>query len=124
MRKETNLTVGQWCDRWFRENQGRWSGSTVGGYRNLIYRHILPRIGGIPLRRSWPKTPSPASMTACGARDSAPEASGASICSCGAVWMKQLVTSESPTIRYDFAGNHKQKRIKQLPCAWDSSSGT
>ena len=94
MRKETNLTVGQWCDRWFRENQGRWSGSTVGGYRNLIYRHILPRIGGIPLR-SWPKTPSPASMTACGARDSAPEASGASICSCGAVWMKQLVTSES-----------------------------
>ena len=28
---------------------GRWSGSTVGGYRNLIYRHILPGIGGIPL---------------------------------------------------------------------------
>ena len=46
---ENSYTVGQWCDRWFRENQGRWSGSTVGGYRNLIYRHILPGIGGILL---------------------------------------------------------------------------
>ena len=44
MQKETNLTVGRWCDRWFCENQGRWSGSTVGGYRNLIYHHILPGI--------------------------------------------------------------------------------
>ena len=49
MQKETILTVGRWCDRWFCKNQGRWSGSTVGGYRNLIYRHILPGIGGIPL---------------------------------------------------------------------------
>ena len=49
MRKETNLTVGQWCDHWFCENRGRWSGSTVSGYRNLIYRHILPGIGGIQL---------------------------------------------------------------------------
>ena len=49
MQKETNLTVGQWCDRWFCENRGRWSGSTVSGYRNLIYRHILPGIGDIPL---------------------------------------------------------------------------
>ena len=49
MQNENNYTVGQWCDRWFCENQGRWNGSTVGGYRNLIYRHILPGIGGIPL---------------------------------------------------------------------------
>lgn len=49
MQKGNSYTVGQWCDRWFCENQGRWSGSTVGGYRNLIYYHILPRIGGIPL---------------------------------------------------------------------------
>ena len=49
MQKETNLTVGWWCDRWFCENRGRWNGSTVGGYRNLIYRHILPGIGDIPL---------------------------------------------------------------------------
>ena len=45
MQKGNSYTVGQWCDRWFCENQGRWSGSTVGGYRNLIYHHILPELG-------------------------------------------------------------------------------
>ena len=49
MQKGNSCTVGQWCGRWFCENHSRWSGSTVGGYRNLIYRHILPRIGDIPL---------------------------------------------------------------------------
>lgn len=49
MQKENSCTVGQWCDRWFWENQSRWSGSTVSGYCNLIYRHILPGIGCIPL---------------------------------------------------------------------------
>ena len=49
MQKGNSYTVGRWCDRWFCENRGRWSGSTVGGYRNLIYRHILPGIGSIPL---------------------------------------------------------------------------
>ena len=49
MQNENRYTVGQWCDRWFCENQGRWSGGTVGGYRNLIYRHILPEIGNIVL---------------------------------------------------------------------------
>ena len=68
MHNENNLTVGQWCDRWFREKQSRWSGSTVGGYRNLIYRHILPGIGSIPLAELTEK-PSPTSMTVCGARD-------------------------------------------------------
>ena len=49
MQKGNSYTVGQWCDRWFCENQSRWSGSTVGGYRNLLYCHIFPRIGSIPL---------------------------------------------------------------------------
>ena len=49
MYSQNNLTVGQWCDRWFCENQSRWSGRTVGGYRNLIDRHISPGIGNIPL---------------------------------------------------------------------------
>ncbi|MBM6871460.1 tyrosine-type recombinase/integrase [Pseudoflavonifractor phocaeensis] len=49
MQKGNSYTVGQWCDRWFWENQSRWSGSTVSGYCNLIYRHILPGIGYIPL---------------------------------------------------------------------------
>ena len=49
MQKENSCTVGLWCDHWFCENQRRWNGSAVGGYRNLIYRHILPGIGSIPL---------------------------------------------------------------------------
>ena len=49
MQKGNSYTVGRWCDHWFCENRGRWSGSTVSGYRNLIYRHILPGIGDIPL---------------------------------------------------------------------------
>ena len=38
MQKENNYTVGWWCDRWFCENQDRWSSSTVGGYRNLSHK--------------------------------------------------------------------------------------
>ena len=49
MQRGKSYTVGQWCDHWFCENQSRWTGSTVGGYRNLIYRHILPGIGDIQL---------------------------------------------------------------------------
>lgn len=49
MYSQNNLTVGQWCDRWFCENESRWSDNTVGGYRNLIDRHIFPGIGNIPL---------------------------------------------------------------------------
>ena len=49
MYSQNNFTVGQWCDRWFCENRSRWSARTVGGYRNLIDRHISPGIGNIPL---------------------------------------------------------------------------
>ncbi len=49
MQKEETLTVGQWCVRWFSDNRGKWNGNTKGGYRNLIYHHILPAIGSIVL---------------------------------------------------------------------------
>lgn len=49
MQNGNSCTVGQWCDRWFHENQSKWNGSTVGGYHNLIYRHIFPEIGSISL---------------------------------------------------------------------------
>lgn len=42
MQKENKLTVGQWCDYWFTANRRKWNGNTEGGYRNLIYSHILP----------------------------------------------------------------------------------
>ena len=49
MQKEETLTVGQWCCQWFSDNRGKWSGNTEGGYRNLIYHHIVPAIGNIKL---------------------------------------------------------------------------
>ena len=49
MQKENNLTVRQWCDRWFTSNRHKWNGNTEGGYRNLIYSHILPSIGSVAL---------------------------------------------------------------------------
>ena len=49
MQKENNLTVGQWCDQWFTSNRHKWNDNTEGGYRNLIYNHILPGIGSMAL---------------------------------------------------------------------------
>lgn len=49
MQKENNLTVGQWCDQWFTTHHYKWNGNTEGGYRNLIYSHILPSIGSVAL---------------------------------------------------------------------------
>ena len=47
MQKENTLTVGQWCGQWFTANRHKWNGNTEGGYRNLIYSHILPSIGSM-----------------------------------------------------------------------------
>ena len=44
-----NITVGEWTDWWFTDRIGQWTASTEGGYRNLIYRHIIPDIGKMKL---------------------------------------------------------------------------
>lgn len=49
MQKENELTVGQWCGHWFTANRQKWNGNTEGGYRNLIYSHIIPSIGSVAL---------------------------------------------------------------------------
>ena len=49
MQKENNLTAGQWCDHWFTANRHKWNSNTEGGYRNLIYSHIIPSIGSVAL---------------------------------------------------------------------------
>ena len=49
MQKENTMTVGRWCGRWFITNRNKWNGNTEGGYRNLIYSHILPSIGNMEL---------------------------------------------------------------------------
>ena len=49
MQKENTMTVGQWFGQWFTANRHKWNGNTEGGYRNLIYSHILPGIGNVVL---------------------------------------------------------------------------
>lgn len=49
MRKENTMTVGQLCGQWFIANRPKWNGNTEGGYRNLIYGHIIPSIGSVAL---------------------------------------------------------------------------
>ena len=49
MRKENTMTVGQWCGQWFAANRCKWNRNTEGGYRNLIYSHIIPSIGSVAL---------------------------------------------------------------------------
>lgn len=49
MQKENTMTVGRWCSRWFITNRYKWNGNTEGGYRNLIYSHIIPGIGSVAL---------------------------------------------------------------------------
>lgn len=49
MQKENTMTVGQWCGQWFIANRPKWNGNTEGGYRNLIYGHIIPGIGNVVL---------------------------------------------------------------------------
>ena len=49
MQKENTMTVGRWCGQWFIANRPKWNGNTEGGYRNLIYSHIIPGIGSVAL---------------------------------------------------------------------------
>ena len=45
MQKEIGITVGVWTDQWFTQRVGKWNPNTEGGYRNLIYNHIIPGVG-------------------------------------------------------------------------------
>lgn len=45
MPEEKDMTVGVWAEQWFTQRVGRWNPNTEGGYRNLIYNHILPSVG-------------------------------------------------------------------------------
>lgn len=123
MQKENSYTVGQWCDRWFYENQSRWNSSTVGGYRNLIYRHILPGIGGISLTELTEDTVT-----------SFYDSLRSQGLSARSVWcvhlllrrcrMKRPVTSVFPIIRCGSVRNRRQRNIRLLPCALGRSSDT
>lgn len=45
MQREKSITVGVWTDQWFTQRVDKWNPNTEGGYRNLIYNHIIPGVG-------------------------------------------------------------------------------
>lgn len=51
---QEEYTVGAWAESWFARNARKWRASTEGGYRNLMYRHIIPDIGKIKLKKLKP----------------------------------------------------------------------
>lgn len=52
MQKEP--TVEAWAEDWFSRNSAKGNANTTGGYRNLIFRHIIPGIGSVPLTELTP----------------------------------------------------------------------
>ena len=123
MQKGNSCTVGQWCNRWFCENQSRWSGSTVGGYRNLIYHHILPGIGSIPLAELSKDTVT-----------SFYDSLRSQGLSARSVWCVHLLlrrcmdkAARGQAIPYNpvrLCQEPQAEEIKRPPCAWVSSSDT
>lgn len=51
---QEEYTVGAWAEIWFTRNAGKWRASTEGGYRDLIFRHIVPGIGKIKFAKLKP----------------------------------------------------------------------
>ena len=44
------ITLEEWTAEWFRVHvEGSLAPNTEGGYRNLIFNHIVPRLGGAVL---------------------------------------------------------------------------
>lgn len=45
---EQNMILGEWASEWFHtQAEGKLAPNTVGGYRNLIFNHIAPKLGGV-----------------------------------------------------------------------------
>lgn len=44
------IALGKWAEEWFRVHaEGKLAPNTEGGYRNLIYNHIIPKLGDAAL---------------------------------------------------------------------------
>ena len=47
---EQKVILGEWAAEWFRTHaEGKLAPNTEGGYRNLIFNHIVPKLGGVVL---------------------------------------------------------------------------
>lgn len=50
----SRLLVGEYMERWLASKEGRIRESTHQSYRKLVRRHIIPRLGHIPLQKLLP----------------------------------------------------------------------
>ena len=49
-KQKGNVTVGEWAIDWFHSHvEGQLAHNTEDGYRNLIFNHIVPKLGGVSL---------------------------------------------------------------------------
>ena len=47
---EQEIVLREWAAEWFHIHvEGKLAPNTEGGYRNLIFNHIIPRLGGVAL---------------------------------------------------------------------------
>lgn len=47
---EQEMILGEWAAEWFCTHvEGKLAPNTEGGYRNLIFKHIVPKLGGVVL---------------------------------------------------------------------------
>lgn len=122
MQKENNLTVEQWCDQWFTDNRQKWNGNTEGGYRNLIYSHILPGIGSVALSDLTEQVVTDFYNSLRSQGLSARSVWCVHLRSCAGAWTKHLKPSLFPTTRCGSARNPRQRNTKQPLCDWGSSS--
>ncbi len=121
MQREKGMTVGVWAEQWFTQRVGKWSPNTEGGYRNLIYNHIIPGVGRARLTdltarriQSFYKRLTQKGL--------GPGAYGASICSLDVVWTKPVGRSRFPLTRHSSALFPKRKKRELSLCAWGSSN--
>lgn len=47
---KSEMILEEWAGNWFRTHAvGKLASNTVGGYRNLIFNHIVPKMGSVVL---------------------------------------------------------------------------
>ena len=123
MQKEKKSTVGQWCDHWFQTNRNKWDGNTEGGYRNLIYIHIIPCIGSVELTGLTAQTVS-GFYDDLRSQGLSARSIRASICFCGGAWMTRHGSSSYSTTRCDSARSLRRRNTKPPRSVWGRSSVT
>ncbi|MFS7001169.1 tyrosine-type recombinase/integrase [Carnobacterium maltaromaticum] len=46
-----DITVKQWSEKWYNDNLNDWAKSTQATHKNIVFNHIIPRLGMFNLRK-------------------------------------------------------------------------